>query len=176
MLPGDRLRTFAGRAEILFPDGTSLAIDEYTVLDLLDRALLRLTAGRTRLTVIGAANPAAALRYQIDTPSSSVSTEGPGEYRVAVASFPSGTETELSVLHGYAVIATDRDSVRVRSGEQSTARSGFAPSFPRSFNAARYDEFDQWADQRREERMGYAGASRSAQIPPRRSPDVRGDP
>ena len=166
LLPGDRLRTSAGRAEILFPDGSSLAIDEHTVLDLLDRALLRLTAGRTRLTVPGAADPAAALRYQIDTPSSSVSTEGPGEYGVAVASFPSGTETQLSVLYGYAVIATNQESVRVRLGEQSTARGGFAPSFPRSFNVARYDEFDRWADQRREERLGYRGASSSAEYLP----------
>jgi hypothetical protein len=166
VLPGDRLRTSAGRAEILFPDGTSLAIDEFTVVDLMDRALLRLTAGRARLTVPGAADPAAALRYQIDTPSSSVSTEGPGEYRVAVVSYPSGTETQLSVLHGYAVIATNQEAVRVRSGEQSTARDGFAPSFPRSFNVARYDEFDRWADQRREERMGYRGASSSAQYLP----------
>ena len=59
-------------------------------VDLLDRALLRLTAGRARLTVPGADGPAAALRYQIDTPSSSVSTEGPGEYRVAVGVVPVG--------------------------------------------------------------------------------------
>ncbi len=166
LLPGDRLNTSAGRAEILFPDGSALAIDEFTVLDLQDVSLLRLTAGRVRLTVAGATDPAGAVRYQIDTPASSVTTEGPGEYRIAVGAFPSGTETELFVLRGYAAIATDRDSMRVRSGEHSTARAGFAPSFPRLFNSARSDAFDRWADARRGERMGYSGASRSAQYLP----------
>ena len=166
LLAGDRLRTSAGRAEILFPDGSALALDEYTVVELLDSSLLRLTLGRALLTVGGTANPAGAVRYQIDTPASSVTTEGPGEYRVAVASFQSGAETELSVLRGFAVIATERDSVRLRPGEQSVAREGFAPSSPRAFNSARYDAFDRWADARREERMGYRSSSRSAQYLP----------
>ncbi len=166
LLPGDRLRTSAGRAEILFPDGSALAIDEYTVVELLDSSLVRLTAGRALLTVSGTADPAGAVRYQIDTPASSVTTEGPGEYRVAVTSFPSGAETELSVLRGFAVIATERDSIRVRSGEQSAAREGFAPSFARAFNSARYEAFDRWVNARREERMGYRTASRSAQYLP----------
>lgn len=166
LLPGDRLQTSAGRAEILFPDGSALAIDEYTVVELLDSSLVRMTAGRALLTVSGSADPAGAVRYQIDTPASSVTTEGPGEYRVAVTSFPSGAETELSVLRGFAVIATERDSIRVRSGEQSAAREGFAPSFARAFNSARYDAFDRWVNARREDRMGYRSASRSAQYLP----------
>ena len=166
LLPGDRLQTSAGRAEILFPDGSALAIDEDTVVELLDSSLVRMTAGRALLTVSGSADPAGAVRYQIDTPASSVTTEGPGEYRVAVTSFPSGAETEISVLRGFAVIATERDSMRVRSGEQSVAREGFAPSLPRAFNSARYDAFDRWVNARREDRMGYRSASRSAQYLP----------
>ncbi len=166
LLPGDRIRTAAGRAEILFPDGSALAVDEYTVLDILDAALLRLNTGRTLLTVSGAEDPSAALRYQLDTPSSSITTEGPGEYRVDVSSFPSGAETDLSVMRGYAVIENERSAVRVRPGEQSTARQGFPPSYPRAFNAARYDPFEQWAGARLDERLGYGGNSSSAQYLP----------
>ncbi len=173
LLPGDRIRTAAGRVEILFPDGSALAVDEYTVLDILDAALLRLNAGRTILTVTSAEDPSSALRYQLDTPSSSISTEGPGEYRVDVASFPSGVETELSVVHGYAVIENERSSVRVRPGEQSTG----APGLP-----AVVSPCVQRRSLRRLRAMGRRAARRAPglwrrlelrSVPPGRSPDVR---
>src|SRR5262245_1937750 len=82
-VPGDRLQTTRGRAEVLFPDGSSLAIDEFTTIELQDRALMRMPAGRVLLTVAGVNDPGSAVRYQIDTPPAAATADGPGEFRVA---------------------------------------------------------------------------------------------
>jgi hypothetical protein len=159
LLAGDRIRTGAGRAEILFPDGSALAIDEQTSVDLLDRNLLRLIEGRVLLTVAGAGDPRSAALFQIDTRTSSVRTQGPGEYSVMVSQYSSGADTELAVVRGSAELATERDSVRLRSGESTTAREGFPPSVPVRFNSARADDFIRWADAKRSERMGYSAST-----------------
>ena len=70
-VPGDHLRTTTGRIEVLFPDGTALDVDQYSGLDLQSPTLLRLLSGRLILVVAGASDPAAAVRYQIDTPAAS---------------------------------------------------------------------------------------------------------
>src|SRR5262245_55860601 len=87
-IPGDRIRTDGGRVEVLFPDGTALAIDQFTALDLQSPTLMRATRGRLILTVAGANNPAASVRYQIDTPVASANTDSPGEFRIAILSAP----------------------------------------------------------------------------------------
>src|SRR5262245_2784185 len=155
-VPGDRIRTEGGRVEVLFPDGTALAIDEFTSLDLQSPTLLRATSGRLLLTVAGANNPAAAMRYQIDTPAASASTEGPGEFRVAIFSAPTGVQTELAVLRGAGVLTTERGSIAVRAGERSLARENEPPSYAQVFNSARFDAFDRWAAIRRDSRLGTA--------------------
>jgi hypothetical protein len=159
LLAGDRIRTGAGRAEILFPDGSALAVDEQTSVDILDTSLLRLVEGRVLLTVAGAGDPRSAARFQIDTRASSVRTQGPGEYSVMVSAYSSGAETELAVVRGSAELATDRDSVRLRSGESATTREGFPPSLPVPFNSARADDFVRWADAKRAERMGHSAST-----------------
>src|SRR4051812_7166020 len=83
LVPGDRLRTAAGRAEVLFPDGSILDVDEYTVVDLQANTLVRVAAGRVLLTVAGTNNPGAALVYEVDTAIASARSNGPGEYRIA---------------------------------------------------------------------------------------------
>ena len=163
-LVGDRLRTTGGRVEVLFPDGSALDIDEYSVVDLLSPTLLRVTGGRIMLIVPGVEDPASALRYQVDTPVASASTDGPGEYRVALLSGPAGLEAELAVLRGLASLRTERGSTPVRAGERSLARDLEAPSFPHTFNSARFDAFDRWSALRRDARTGTA---QSAQYLPR---------
>ena len=44
-VPGDRLQTTRGRVEVLFADGSALAVDEFTTIELQDRALLRMAHG-----------------------------------------------------------------------------------------------------------------------------------
>lgn len=154
-VPGDRLRTEAGRAEILFPDGSSLDLDEFTAVELLSPTLVRMTTGRVLLRVTGVENPSAAVRYQIDTPVASATTDGPGEFRVTIFS---GPEAELAVLRGFAALSTERGTTPVRAGERSLARDNLAPSAPQYFNAARFDAFDRWSETRRFERAGTASA------------------
>ncbi len=169
-LVGDRLRTTDGRIEVLFPDGSALDIDEYSSVDLLSPTLLRVTGGRIMLIVAGAEDPAGALRYQVDTPVASASTDGPGEYRVALLSGPAGLEAELAVLRGLASLRTERGSTPVRAGERSLARDLEAPSFPHTFNSARFDAFDRWSALRRDARTGYRAVGA---ISPARVADVR---
>ena len=154
LVAGDRLRTTTGRIDVLFPDGTALDVDEYSAIDLQSPTLMRLVGGRAMLIVAGASNPAAAMRYQIDTPAASVRTNGPGEYRVGVLSGREGVETELAVLRGSATLTTERGSTSIRAGERSLARENEAPSFPQAFNSARFDAFDRWSAARRDARTG----------------------
>jgi hypothetical protein len=151
-VPGDRLRTDTGRVEILFPDGSVLDVDQFTSVDLLSLTLVRVNEGRVLLTVAGSGNPDAAVRFQIDTPTASAATDGPGEYRVALISGPSGEATELAVVRGFAALTTERGSINVRAGERSVASGDGSPSYPQIFNSALYDAFARWADARRFER------------------------
>ena len=155
-VPGDQLRTEAGRAEILFPDGSALDVDEFTSVDMLSPTLVRVTAGRVLLVVFGAANPSAAVRYQIDTPSASAATDGPGEYRVAIFD---GAQTELAVTRGWAALSTEAGTTPVRAGERTIAAAGRPPSVPQLFNSARFDAFDRWVAAQRGDRAGLAASS-----------------
>ena len=112
IVAGDRLTTTAGRIEFLFPDGTVLDMDEYSIVEFLSPTLLRLLEGRVMLSVAGANDPAGATRYQVDTPVASARTDGPGEFRLAVLGARDGNQTELAVLRGYATLATERGSSR----------------------------------------------------------------
>ena len=153
-VPGDRIRTEGGRVEILFPDGTVLDVDDYTSLDLQSPTLLRATGGRLLLTVAGASNPSLAVRYQVDTPVASATTDTPGEFRVAILSTPNGLQTEFAVLRGAGSLTTERGSTGVRAGERSLARDNEPPSYAQPFNSARFDAFDRWAAIRRDSRLG----------------------
>jgi uncharacterized protein DUF6600/FecR-like protein len=160
-VPGDRVRTAGGRVEILFPDGTVLDVDEYTSLDLQSPTLLRATEGRLLLNVAGASNPSTAIRYQIDTPIASATTDTPGEFRVAILSTPTGLHTEFAVLRGAGSLTTERGSTGVRAGERSLARDNEPPSYAQPFNSARFDAFDRWAAVRRDSRLGTATSAQN---------------
>src|SRR5262245_5696466 len=97
MVPGDRLRTERGRAELLFPDGSALDLDEYSTIELEGPTLLRMTSGRVLLFVAGASNPASAVQFQIDTPVASAQTDGLGEYHVSMTGSPSYLLPQMAV-------------------------------------------------------------------------------
>jgi hypothetical protein len=158
ILAGDRLRTTAGRVDVLFPDGTALDLDEYSSVDVLSPTLVRLAAGRAMLLVAPTSDPSSAARYQIDTPAASAHTDGPGEYRVAVFAGRDGAETELAVVRGVASLATERGTVAVRAGERSVALENGVPSAAQAFNSARLDAFDRWSAERRAERVTASSA------------------
>ena len=77
LVEGDRLSTTNGRVEVLFPDGSTLDLDEFSTADFLAPGLIRLAAGRAVLTV----SRDSSTRYQIDTPVASARIDGPGEFR-----------------------------------------------------------------------------------------------
>jgi hypothetical protein len=148
-MPGDRIATDGGRVEVLFPDGSTLAVDEYSVVDLQADALLRLVSGRVLLVVAGAGDPSRAARYQIDTPIASITSAGAGEFRVTLLTGRTELEAELAVVRGAASFTTETGSTLVRAGQRSLAADRTAPSPPEGFNSARLDEFDRWAAARR---------------------------
>jgi hypothetical protein len=154
---GDRLRTAAGRVDVLFPDGTALDLDEYSSVDVLSPTVVRLSFGRATLSA-GTGDPSSAMRYQIDTPAASARSDTPGEYHVAIFAGRAVAETEIAVVRGVGSLATQRGTVVVRAGERSVALENGAPSVPQAFNAARLDGFDRWSAERRTDRTAAASA------------------
>jgi hypothetical protein len=142
---GDRLDVRAGRAEILFGDGSALHLDVNTTIDVLDDGLLRMPGGRAYLHVSDGPDR---FEYRLDTPAASVYTDTPGEYRVAV----DGERTpvlELAVARGLASATTAADSVAVRGGEMIRVRAGDRPGRAVAFNVAYWDDFGRWSYERR---------------------------
>jgi len=81
---GDRLATASGRVEVAFPDGSILDLDDFSLLTIVSPMGLQLTQGRLIFTVRRSADPSApAVQYQLDTPTSSIVTDGAGQYRLS---------------------------------------------------------------------------------------------
>jgi hypothetical protein len=158
VVAGDRIASAAGRAEIIFPDGTVLDVDESSAIEFLAAGLLRLSEGRVLLTVPGVNDPNRAPQYQIDTPVASVRTDSPGEFRIAASGARDASQTELAVLRGYATLVTDRGATSIRAGERMVAFDNGSISSTLSFNSARFDAFDRWTAERREARVGTLSA------------------
>jgi hypothetical protein len=147
VLSGDRVRTQAGRVEVLFADGSALHLDDNTVVDFQSDEVIRLLEGRVRLSVAG---PARDLSYRIDAPSAWVQIGLPGEYRVAILR---EAEVELAVLRGSAELVNEQGRSYISAGERTFARAGIAPSPAYVFNSASWDEFDRWSEARRDQRL-----------------------
>jgi uncharacterized protein DUF6600/FecR-like protein len=150
VLAGDRLRTRAGRVEVLFADGSTLHLDGNTLVDFQSDDVIRLLDGRVRMNIPGPERP---VEYRIDAPSAWVQISGPGEYRVAVTA-TRGAEVELAVLRGTAELVNEDGRTALRAGERAYASAGAAPSYAYVFNSAAWDEFDRWSELRREQRLG----------------------
>jgi len=148
LLAGDRLRTQAGRVEVLFADGSTLHLDADTVVDFQSDEVVRLLSGRIRLNIAGTRRSVA---YRVDAPSAWVQIETPGEYRVAAAT---GNEIELAVLRGSAELVNEDGRTPLGAGERAFARLGAPPSSAYVFNSAAWDAFDTWSETRRSERLG----------------------
>jgi hypothetical protein len=148
LLAGDRVRTQAGRVEVLFNDGSALHLDEQTMVDFQSDEVVRLLSGRVRLSVSAASREIA---YRIDAPSAWVQIDNPGEYRVSVLR---GDEVELAVLRGGAELVNEQGRSYVSAGERTYARVQAAPSPAYVFNSAAWDSFDRWSESRRDQRLG----------------------
>lgn len=153
LLAGDRIRTDAGRVEVLFADGSTLAIDERTTVDFQSDDLMRLLEGRVRLSIPGRDRR---VGYRIDAPSASARIDLPGDYRISLRSSGGSGELELAVLRGAATLLTEAGETPLGAGQRALARDGAAPSYAYAFNSAAWDSFDRWAEARRDARLGLA--------------------
>ena len=151
LLAGDRLRTTRGRLEILFADGSALAIDDHTSIDLLDDSLMRLLGGRVKLVI---ARATGGVEYRVDTAAGSALVRTPGEYRIALVERQSRPEVDLTVLRGTAELLNDHGRTVVRAGTYAVANALQAPSLPYVANSAAWTEFERWADDQRAVRTG----------------------
>jgi hypothetical protein len=146
--PGDRVRTEAGRAEILTEDGSVIDLDEDTTIDLQSDGLFRLMAGR--VVVVSSGSTA----LQVDTPAAAVFINEPGEYRIGLVDDQGRLTLDLGVVRGQAEIASDVERLTVQTGQRAWARAGEAPSYPVEFNSAQSDAFYDWAADRADSRRG----------------------
>jgi hypothetical protein len=152
LLAGDRLRTDKGRVEILFADGSALDIDEYAAVDFLSDALLRLRAGRIRLSITRLADT---LNYRVDAAGASALIRAAGEYRLNVPDQRAADpQLDLAVIHGTAELSSPAGRTRVRAGTHAFASERTEPSLPYLFNASASTAFDRWADDQQDTRLG----------------------
>lgn len=157
LLAGDRLRTLGGRVEILYSDGSTLAVDEETEIDLLDDSLVRLVDGRLRMTIPRSTED---LDYRIDAPAAFVEIRSAGEYRIDTGVDQHGeADVDLVVFRGQAELVNDLGRTLVRAGKHAVASATEEPSLAVAVNSAAWDEFDRWADDRRTARVGSASAA-----------------
>ncbi len=159
LLAGDRLRTARGRVEILFSDGSALALDQDTDVDLLSDSLLRVQAGRIRLAI---ARGAAELAYRVDAAGTTTWIRSAGEYRIVVDNRSAEPDVLVTVLRGAAELESAGGRTLVRTGFEARANARNAPSLPYAANVAAWDTFDRWV----EDQQRYRTSARSAQYLP----------
>jgi len=163
LLAGDRVRTEGGRLEILFADGSTLHLDAGTTVDVQSDDLVRLMAGRIRLSIPG---PDRQLHYRIDAPAASVEIASPGEYRVTVLRAEPEPEVELAVLRGSAELVNEAGRTPLRAGQRAASRGSAAPSYAYAFNSASWDAFDRWSETRRDGRLGVSAQHLPTEVRP----------
>lgn len=152
VVPGDRLGTEDGRAEIGMSDGSTLWLDRSTRLTVRNLAdidnryestnLLALEGGAVRIEAPDSENKNKTFR--VDTEAGSVYLLSGGSFRIET---DEGVVTLYS-FRGVAELSGDDGSVLVRSGERGSVQPGRAPSEPRRFNTARLDDFDRFCEDR----------------------------
>jgi hypothetical protein len=154
---GDRLRTERGRAEVLFADGSTVDLDEYTAVDFQSDSLLRLMAGRMRLSI--ARFGGTTLTYRVDAVPASVVIRTAGDYRIELSEPRAGAaELDVAVLRGAADLQNTFGRTSLRAGAEAHVTAGAEPSLPLAFNTAALDPFDQWVEAQRAAQYGVTSA------------------
>jgi hypothetical protein len=163
LLTGDRLRTQGGRAQILFIDGSTLALDEDTTMDLLSDSLVRLIGGRLYLTIPRTTQD---LDYRVDASAGFAEIQSAGEYRVQTGTDRRGKlEMDLIVIRGSATLGNDFGRTAVRAGYHAVTSADTEPSLPYAVNSAAWDDFDQWVDGLREAHIAPVQSASAEYLP-----------
>ena len=156
LLAGDRLRTDRGRLQVLFADGSSLDLDEFSTIDLLDDALVRLQGGRVRLAIVRSAD---SLDYRVDAAGTTTFIRASGEYRVSLGDpRVEAPEVRVTVFRGSAELASPFGRTLVRTGMETATTSQTSPSQPYTVSVASRDAFDRWSDDQHDLRVGTTSA------------------
>ena len=152
IVPGDRISTGAGRAEIELADSSVVWLDEATRLEVSNLAdydnnyertnLLLLRHGTLRIDSRDA-NDADSV-FQVDTEAGSIYLLSGGSFRIEA----NGAETIVSSYSGVAEFSGEGGSVLVRTGQRSSVAIGAIPNEPRRFNTSRTDDFDRFHEDR----------------------------
>ncbi|MCC7008396.1 MAG: hypothetical protein IT184_06235 [Acidobacteria bacterium] len=162
LLAGDRLVTKRGRVEVLFADGSVLDVDESSAIEFLSDELLRLTAGRVRLTIARGASP---VDYRVDAAGTSALIGSPGEYRLDLYDASAyAPEVRLTVMRGSAELSTAAGRTLVRAGYEARATAQSEPSLPSYANASAWDDFERWALNQRDGRLGVSAQYLPAEL------------
>jgi FecR protein len=152
---GDRLRTTRGRVEILFDDGSVLALDEHTTVTFVSATEVELGAGRVRAQW---RDRGARTGLSIHTMAGSAIMRTSGDYRVTLAESRRGdAEVEVAVARGSAELANDHGRTIVREGTRALTTSAYAPSTPYAYSAPR-DAFERWTEDLEGDRYGVESA------------------
>lgn len=148
---GDRLRTTRGRVEILFDDGSVLALDEHTAVTFVSASDVQLDAGRVRTQW---RDRAARAELSVHTVAGSAIIRTQGDYRITLAESRRGdAEIEVAVARGSAELANDHGRTIVREGTRALTTAGYAPSTPYAYSAPR-DAFERWTEELEQDRYG----------------------
>lgn len=138
VLFGDRVDTGQAFVQMLWGDGTRVALDKDARLDVLAADALGVAAGRA--VIVRPAGTTASLR--LDTPAAPVQLGADGEYRVSI----DGPTTTMVVVRGRATVDAGAQERVVEAGQQIALREGVTPGTATAFNAAGRDSFVEWAN------------------------------
>lgn len=152
---GDRLRTTRGRVEVLFEDGSVIALDEHTAIAFVTDGAVDLHQGRLRAQWRDRGSRDG---LTIRTMAGDALIRTQGDYRITLGASRRGEpEIEVAVARGSAELANDLGRTLVREGTRALTTAAYAPSVPYDFSAPR-DEFERWTDSLDDDRYGIESA------------------
>jgi hypothetical protein len=145
---GDAVRTARGRVEVLFSDGSVIALDEYTDITIDEAYAWRLHGGRMKVTWRAGS-------FEVDgAPAGVARLRSGGEYRITLADSRRGErELEIAVTRGSADLENALGRTQVRAGTRALTTASYAPSVPYAFSAPR-DNFERWTESLESDRYG----------------------
>ena len=153
---GDIVRTPGGRAEIVFGDGTLLHLDYNAEIEFLGPDRIRLLRGRALFRV----SAAAPQHYAVDTPAASLRLAPRGEY--GITADDQRGDLDITVARGFIDVDDGTSRASVRPGERMTISAPGARPVFQSFNAARFDAFERWSNDRAN---GFAATTSATHLP-----------
>ncbi len=144
LLESDRLSAGSGRVEVLLPDGSALALDHGSTLDLRAGGIIQLFGGRLVFAVTDAREGGAEYGYQVQVPGGVVRLLTGGDYRVSAAPAGGTAGVDVAVLRGRAMLAAGNTSYAVSAGQRLRLAGGRA-AVRVAFDTAAGDPFYRWA-------------------------------